>query len=85
MNDAAKRIHSILMPHLNRLSTERFFSSLGGKLKKAYNERGNADYSYIAGLDIQPSYPLARLLPYYQLLEKNGCVEVRVIIDEERS
>ncbi len=82
-NDAAKRIRAKLDPFLGGLSVGRIQANLGGKLKKAYNHKGYMDYSFMKGMNMQPFYPLERLIKdIYSIEVTSDCVTVRIPVYE---
>jgi hypothetical protein len=83
VNDASRRIIAKLHPYLSRLAKGRAYSKIGGRLKKAFNVKDRMDYCFLKGLDLQPKYPLDRLLkPLLSITIKEEFVEVSIPIYE---
>jgi hypothetical protein len=59
---AAKRIKQVLTPFFMGLDTGRMIARVGGLLKKSMLDKGLLDYSYLIGYEVQPRYPLDKLL-----------------------
>ena len=59
---SAKRIVGKLKPFLDGLITGRITVRISGKLRKQYNKTGTIDYAYLVNMDLQPDYPLKKLL-----------------------
>jgi len=59
---AAKRIVGRLRPFIEGLSVGRITVRISALLRKQYNKNGNVDYTFMQGFDLQPDYPMKRLL-----------------------
>src|SRR4051794_34055707 len=59
---AAKRIVDKLREYIHGLSTGRINAKVSGLLRRQLNTTGKVDYSYFKGFDLQPDYPMGRLL-----------------------
>lgn len=81
---AAKRIVKALEPYLRGpLQKGYLLARLSGQLKKVLNEKGHIDFTYLAGFDFQPDWPLERrLLNDYKLKQNGSLLEIHLDIDE---
>lgn len=63
---AAKRVVDKLRPFLTGLRTGRLTVRVIGALRKALNQKGAIDFTFLAGMELQQDYPLHHLLdvPY---------------------
>jgi len=76
---AAKRIVGRLRPFTEGLSVGRITVRVSALLRKQYNKSGTVDYRYMQGFELQPEYPLKRLLKEpVQLRIENAVINVRI-------
>lgn len=63
---AAKRVVDKLQPYLRGLQTGRLTVRVIGALRKAINQNGKVDFTFLEGMELQPDFPLNKLLvsPY---------------------
>lgn len=75
---SATIIKSKIMPFLEGLETGRFVANVSGLLKRGYNKTGKLDFLALKEYELQPDYPLSKLLTraYDVSIQKN-----EVIID----
>lgn len=79
----AKDIVRLLKPHLHQMQTGRLHARLSGKLLKALNESGTLHHGYPKDFDLQPDYPLGKLLlAPYLVKQDNRMLIVELPIDE---
>lgn len=80
---AAKRIYVKLDQFLHRLATGRFIANVSARLRKALKQTGELDFSFMMDYEIQPWYPLGKLLnrPYTITENKNEFI-IRIPIKE---
>jgi hypothetical protein len=79
---AAKRIITALEPYMQGLQTERLVAGISGRLRKALNERGHIDFTYLKGFDFQPDWPLRKRLVYgYTLKQQDRLLKIEIEVD----
>jgi len=69
---AASRIRRRLSPYLSRLDTGRLNARISARLRKALKEGGKLSFAYLKGMDIQPQYPLEKLLKAWVHVEQDA-------------
>jgi hypothetical protein len=80
---AAKRIVTKLRPFLEGLAVGRITVRISALLRKKYNQSGNVDYTYLSGLELQPDYPIKRLLKEKITTNiDNDLLEIRIPISQ---
>lgn len=76
---AARRIKSRLEGFLRGLKPGRLILALSNALKKAIKEKGEMDFSFLQGLELQKEYPLHKLLQtHYEVEQGNGELQIRI-------
>lgn len=76
---AAKRISEKLSEYLRGLDTGRFIANVSAKLKRSVNRNGKMDFSFFDGYDLQPDYPITRLMDGgCSVIEIKGLLNVKV-------
>lgn len=82
-NKASGQIIQLLHLYLNGIKKGDFYSRLAGRLKKAYNQSGELDFSFTQEMNVQDEYPLEKLLIAGYRIENAGKrVGVRIPIDD---
>jgi len=73
VSPAAKRIYAKLDPFFKGLDTGRFIANVSARLRKALKLNGEMDFSFLLDYEIQPWYPLKKLLDdgYQTTIENN--------------
>lgn len=79
----AKDVVGLLKPHLHQMQTGRLHARLSGKLVKALNESATLHYGNLKDFDLQPDYPLGKLLlAPYLVKQDNRVLKVELPIDQ---
>jgi hypothetical protein len=79
---SAKRVVDKLRPFLTGLQTGRLTVRIIGAFRKTLNQKGSIDFTLLEGMELQPDYPLARLLVSpYKVEQANNSVRIQIPIE----
>jgi hypothetical protein len=79
---AAKRVVDKLRPFLTGLQTGRLTVRVIGALRKALNQKGSIDFTFLEGMELQADYPLNHLLVSRYKVEQDS-LSLRIVIPIE--
>jgi hypothetical protein len=80
---AAKRVVDKLRPFLRGLQTGRLTVRIIGALRKALNQNGRIDFTFLEGMELQPEHHLDRLLVSpYKVEQTDHSVQITIPIEK---